>query len=1237
MTSATRKLLLRRAALSLAVAIAGATAQPALASHSDLGGEWHLDSFGATTPDSSGHNLTGATVGSPQVVSPARFGNGLKFPTESDYINAGNHAELQPANVSVVAWVRSASVPATVKGVVSQGATGTCSHSSYSLYTGGSTDTSGLRFYIWNGTSAPRSAPAPNTMWDGQWHLAVGTYDGSAVRLYVDGQLIGSTPASGNIVYSLAGNNDLILGGAVDPSCIEQINWSGDLDEVRVYNRALSPEEITYLARSDHTTPPELPIPGTPPPPPRDTPVVVPDEVIKPPQMLVAARSGQTATLGCGGAQITNLVATSVTTQWFKLLPTRTSLRGAGTLNTLVGIPRIAKLVATTPTFKVSAKDAGDKIVCVQTGKTFNGKSLVTASPINIYSPVGGSKLYRVPSTYGDFRVRGIDVFQITQPSAGAQMFGFPSGAFGTTCGGGTPSGYVGPGCARSADPTRVAYDGVPLDMRKPTTAIVYVNMVRAPPASGTSLNVTLQARLNGKLLQGAVTQPFRPVVAPTPFVTADERGSAVLGVRFTVPPAWLLLASLSGEQLDLEAKAALPVSAGAGYETECGFLAVVAANDCTSTDDRFSLGDLPVSDRLSGIHIRPIPLLLAGQGGFPAPETVLSEVFRLYPGGDQMFIESYGAAVDISGVTRLTATSGCGTAPAGETPAAAGARVRSCRSSAVDAALDGWWRASAANRTGYNLLAAIHDYPAGDGGQEPGWTRAGPKLGTPGAHPTIAINDGSMNRPHTAAAHEFGHSLGIPHAGRDLGGIFGATACRGSSDGQVGEPWPPDFTGRLQGVLFEPATNTPTVDTDTSQRFDLMSYCAPESQSWLSPRNWNRAFSVISALDAASRSRTFARAAAGNGQAFVSGTWDVGTSEARIVRVYPADPGNLVDAPDPQSPVKVRSLDAAGKVLGEVGAVITLPIIHGLGRGGATFDAPLANGATAVELVMGGVVVDRTAASRPPTVRLTTPAAGTRARKGSLAVRWKTTDADSSDRQASVEYAADGRNFRTVWQGPDRGSATVPTAYLEGATRGRVRVTINDGFNEATATSGAIRVAGKPPVVRLQGPRPKARLYSDLPVVLLGSALDDTERPLAGSRLTWFAGARRLGHGNRLRVKLPAGRVLLRLVARDARGRTATATRRVTVGPPLLRVTSLDVPDKVAHGVRTVKARLTTSAPATVTSGGHRYALGTRRTTIKIALAGKPRAGVLTPRITLRGRAKGQKPLRVDLVVYRK
>ena len=41
-----------------------------------------------------------------------------------------------------------------------------------------------LRFNVMNG-----ECNTSNTYNDGQWHYAVGTWDGSNVRLYVDGQL----------------------------------------------------------------------------------------------------------------------------------------------------------------------------------------------------------------------------------------------------------------------------------------------------------------------------------------------------------------------------------------------------------------------------------------------------------------------------------------------------------------------------------------------------------------------------------------------------------------------------------------------------------------------------------------------------------------------------------------------------------------------------------------------------------------------------------------------------------------------------------------------------------------------------------------------------------------------------------------------------------------------------------------------------------------------------------------
>ena len=65
---------------------------------------------------------------------------------------------------------------------------------------------------------------------------------------------------------------------------------------------------------------------------------------------------------------------------------------------------------------------------------------------------------------------------------------------------------------------------------------------------------------------------------------------------------------------------------------------------------------------------------------------------------------------------------------------------------------------------------------------------------------------------------------------------------------------------------------------------------------------------------------------------------------------------------------------------------------------------------------------------------------------------------------------------------------------------------------------------------------------------MLTGAALDDRHRELRGRALSWYAGHKRLGHGRKLTVRLPAGRTALRLVARDRSGRRGVARLRVRV-----------------------------------------------------------------------------------------
>jgi hypothetical protein len=247
------------------------------------------------------------------------------------------------------------------------------------------------------------------------------------------------------------------------------------------------------------------------------------------------------------------------------------------------------------------------------------------------------------------------------------------------------------------------------------------------------------------------------------------------------------------------------------------------------------------------------------------------------------------------------------------------------------------------------------------------------------------------------------------------------------------------------------------------------MSYCANgDTNAWLSPRNWNRAFSVLAAKQAEltnprTADRTAARAAQA-GQAFVIGT--AGPDGGRIVRVVAADPGNAALPLDPSSPLTVRTLGPSGNVLSEAGARIQPLHLDGA-TGAATFALSIPAGAAAVELVRYGTVVDRRVRTRPPTVRVLGPGRGSRVSR-SLTVRWSASDPDHEPLQARVGYAANGASgWRTVFLGPSGGHATIPGRFLEAGSNARIRVFVNDGFNQASARSAAFRVTGSAPRLR--------------------------------------------------------------------------------------------------------------------------------------------------------------------------
>jgi len=77
---------------------------------------------------------------------------------------------------------------------------------------------------------------------DGRWHHLVGVYNGMTICQYVDGELDASAPGRGRIDLN---DESVNLGGHMIKSPI--CDWNGWMDDVRIYNRALSVTEIKAL------------------------------------------------------------------------------------------------------------------------------------------------------------------------------------------------------------------------------------------------------------------------------------------------------------------------------------------------------------------------------------------------------------------------------------------------------------------------------------------------------------------------------------------------------------------------------------------------------------------------------------------------------------------------------------------------------------------------------------------------------------------------------------------------------------------------------------------------------------------------------------------------------------------------------------------------------------------------------------------------------------------------------
>ena len=187
------------------------------------------ESSGTSALDASGNGNTRTITGATR--TSGKFGSALNFDGKKDLVRINASASLNVSSeVTLEAWVNPAVTQGGWRTILQREAVAYWLHASHDNgnlrpATGGTFN--GGEFWF----------PSPSSIPVNSWsHLAL-TYDGNLLRLYVNGNVVASRAVTGSIQTN---DKPLWIGGSEPFGEFFQ----GRIDEVRVYNRALSQSEI---------------------------------------------------------------------------------------------------------------------------------------------------------------------------------------------------------------------------------------------------------------------------------------------------------------------------------------------------------------------------------------------------------------------------------------------------------------------------------------------------------------------------------------------------------------------------------------------------------------------------------------------------------------------------------------------------------------------------------------------------------------------------------------------------------------------------------------------------------------------------------------------------------------------------------------------------------------------------------------------------------------------------------
>jgi hypothetical protein len=184
-------------------------------------------------------------------LTSGRVGQGLTFDANNDVVLASTTSIGEGSALTVAAWVRFNNPTNNVtKEIVAKDKSAAGQHQ-WTLFKNRNNSTGALTFGVYNSSDVLADAQS-DTPWptDTNWHHVAGVYDGAYVYVYGDGVSLDSTPPSQTGSIKSYGNYICFGGeftGATCDTASGGYQIDGDLDEVRIYSRALTASEIKRL------------------------------------------------------------------------------------------------------------------------------------------------------------------------------------------------------------------------------------------------------------------------------------------------------------------------------------------------------------------------------------------------------------------------------------------------------------------------------------------------------------------------------------------------------------------------------------------------------------------------------------------------------------------------------------------------------------------------------------------------------------------------------------------------------------------------------------------------------------------------------------------------------------------------------------------------------------------------------------------------------------------------------